>query len=247
METLQTLKQIFNPDVLQNILVSWGWLAYPILGAIVFAETGLLVGFALPGDSLLFITGFVASMGHLNVWVLIVLLSTLAILGDTVGYHLGKKMGPKVFNKPDSLFFKQEHIQRTHDFYEKHGGKTIVLARFIPVLRTFAPFVAGVADMNYARFVTFNVFGGIGWVTSMILSGYFLGNLPIIKNNFEKAVLVIIFISVLPIFFHSLKANRVLKNARFSPFRADQKGSVPKPGANEPPERTLGVREEERE
>jgi membrane-associated protein len=195
------LRTLFNPELLQQALTEWGWLAYLILFAIVFAETGLLVGFFLPGDSLLFIAGFVCSpaLHALDFWTLVVLLSIAAIVGDTVGYWLGRRVGPVIFCREDSLFFHRKHLLRTHRFYERHGGKTIVYARFVPIVRTFAPFVAGIGKMNYWRFVSFNVFGGIGWVVGMAALGYHLGSVDWVKKNLEKAVLIVIFISILPI------------------------------------------------
>lgn len=203
--------QLLNPHRLEALLFSWGWLGYPILFAIVFAETGLLIGFFLPGDSLLFIAGFVASTNILNIWWLNVLLILAAIIGDGVGYYLGRKTGPKVFTREDSILFHKSHLIRTQNFYERHGGKTIVLARFIPILRTFAPFVAGMGAMNYSRFACYNVFGGIGWVTLMTFAGYFLGNIPIVKQNFEKAVLLIIFLSITPLLFEGFRKWRLSK------------------------------------
>src|ERR1700736_2074415 len=176
-----------------------GWLGYAFLTAIVFAETGLLVGFVLPGDSLLFTIGVVAGAGQLNIVVIMGLLICACLLGDWCGYLLGRRAGPAIFSRPNSRFFKQEHLQRTQAFYEKHGGKTIVYAKFVPIVRTFAPFVAGVAQMPYSRFLTFDIFGGVGWVTSMTLAGYFLGGIPLIRANFEKVVVLIVFVSVLPI------------------------------------------------
>ena len=174
---IELLKSLTDPPRLIELLatVMTGWLGYAALFAIVFAETGLLIGFFLPGDSLLFTVGVVAGAGQLDILAINVLLIIAAIVGDATGYMLGRKAGPHVFNRPDSRFFKREHLIRTHEFYEKHGGKTIVYARFVPIVRTFAPFVAGVAGMPYSRFVAFNVFGGIGWVILMTMAGYFLG------------------------------------------------------------------------
>ncbi|MFH1263927.1 MAG: VTT domain-containing protein [Pseudomonadota bacterium] len=197
--------RLLNPNELEMMLRSWGWLGYPILFGIVFAETGLLVGFFFPGDSLLFIAGFVASTGVLDITWLNLLLCAAAILGDGTGYFLGLRSGPKIFRREDSLFFRKSHLVRTQEFYEKHGGKTIVLARFIPIIRTFAPFVAGLGKMRYLRFAAFNVFGGIGWVVLMTGAGYFLGNIPIIRRNFERTVIVIVVLSVLPLVWHGLK------------------------------------------
>jgi membrane-associated protein len=166
------------------------------------------VGFFLPGDSLMFLLGTVAGAGNLNLFAVNVVLMTAAVAGDTVGYLLGRQTGPKIFNRPDSRLFRREHLERTHAFYEKHGGKTIIYARFVPIVRTFAPFVAGVGKMDYMRFLSFNVFGGIGWVFLMTMLGYVLGGIPIVKQNLEKAVLLVILISVAPIVVEALKASR---------------------------------------
>jgi membrane-associated protein len=174
---------------------------YVGLTAIIFTETGLLIGFFLPGDSLLVTAGLLASQPQfeLNVWVMGVILSIAAILGDTVGYHIGKATGPRIFTRENSLFFNRRHLIRAHEFYERHGGKTIVLARFMPIVRTFAPVVAGVADMRYRDFISYNVFGGILWVWSMLLTGYFLGRvIPGIEKHLEKIIILVIFLSILP-------------------------------------------------
>jgi membrane-associated protein len=200
------LISLLNPTFLEELLRTWGWLGYPLLFAIIFSETGLLIGFFLPGDSLLFIAGFIASQGILHIGWLNLLLMVGAVSGDAVGYHLGKKIGPKIFTRDDSLFFHKSHIIKTQAFYEKHGGKTIILARFVPIIRTFAPFVAGMASMTYRRFLSFNVFGGIGWIASVSLAGYLFGNIPIVRRNFEKVVILIIFVSVLPLVFEYVRA-----------------------------------------
>ncbi len=205
--------QLLDPNQLEALLISWGWLAYPILFLVIFAETGLLIGFFFPGDSLLFIAGFVASRDILDIVGLNFLLMIAAITGDATGYFLGRKTGPKIFHREDSLLFKQSHLRRTHDFYEKHGGKTIILARFIPIIRTFAPFVAGMANMTYRRFALFNMVGGMGWVFAMTIAGFCLGNIPIVKRNFETVVILIILLSVLPLFIEFLK-HRYSKNLR---------------------------------
>jgi membrane-associated protein len=209
------LKSLTNPDRLIALLGTMlsGWYGYTALFLVVFAETGLLVGFLLPGDSLLFTVGVVAGAGQLNIVLVNVLLMAAAIIGDTVGYWLGRKAGPHIFNKPDSRFFKREHLMRTHEFYEKHGGKTIVYARFIPIVRTFAPFIAGVGEMNYLHFLSYNVFGGIGWVFGMTMLGYWLGGVPIIRAHFEKVIIAIIVISVLPPVIETLRARRGPKKA----------------------------------
>lgn len=169
------------------------------LVVIVFVETGLLVGFFLPGDSLLVTAGLLASQGYLNVWTLGVLLTIAAIAGDSVGYSIGKATGPRIFTREDSLLFNKKHLFRAQAFYEKHGGKTIILARFMPIIRTFAPVVAGVGAMEYRRFILFNVVGGIAWVWSMLLTGYVLGRfIPGIEHHIEKIIILVIFLSILP-------------------------------------------------
>jgi len=214
---MQLLKDFWHlistPEGLKS-LIAWGGI--PVMAAIVFAETGLLIGFFLPGDSLLFVAGFLASPagGHaLPIVSVILVLTVAAIVGDTVGYWIGKKAGPAIFNRPQSRFFRRDHLLRAHAFYEKHGGKTIVLARFIPILRTFAPVVAGAGAMDYRRFVFFNVFGGIGWVVSMTLMGYFLGQIGWVQRNLEKAVLIVIVLSLMPVFVHWWKARRAAKES----------------------------------
>ena len=179
-------------------LIAWGGLL--VLVAIIFAETGLLVGFFLPGDSLLFTAGFIAATTDiLEIRSLIVALSLAAIAGDATGYWIGRKAGEALYERKESRFFKRAHLLKTKAFYEKHGPITIVLARFVPFARTFAPVVAGVGKMQYTRFAAYNVIGGVGWVASMSLAGYYLGRIPIIERNFEKVVLGIIFVSVLPV------------------------------------------------
>ena len=205
---LDFLRTLTTPERLIQLLSTAlsGWLGYATLTAIVFAETGLLVGFVLPGDSLLFTIGVVAGAGELNLAVIILLLICATMLGDWSGYLLGRRAGPAIFNRPDSRFFKQEHLQRTKVFYEKHGGKTIIYAKFVPIIRTFAPFIAGVANMRYTRFLSFDIFGGVGWVFSMTILGYLLGEVAIVRRNFEKFVLLIIFVSLLPVIIHALRA-----------------------------------------
>ena len=199
-----------NPERLIEFLstVFTGWYGYALLFAIVFSETGLLAGLFLPGDSLLFTVGVVAGAGKLDVVTIIITLAAAAIIGDAVGYYLGKKAGPLVYNRPDSRFFKREHLEKTHAFYEKHGGKTIIYARFVPIIRTFAPFVAGVAEMTYVKFASFNIFGGIGWVVLMTLLGYNLGEVEFVRRNFEKVILGIILVSVMPIVFEYFRGRK---------------------------------------
>jgi membrane-associated protein len=207
-EIIKFLHDLTDPDQLIGLLstVFSGWWAYALLFGIVFAETGLLVGFVLPGDSLLFTLGIVAGAGELDVVLLIILLCTAAILGDSFGYMLGRRTGPMIFSRPDSRFFKKEYVHKTQMFFEKYGGKTIIYARFLPVIRSFAPFMAGVGNMNYNRFLMFNVVGAVIWTVSLTLAGYFLGNIPVVKANFEKVILAIILLSFTPMFLEVLRA-----------------------------------------
>jgi membrane-associated protein len=183
---------------LAEVITTYGAYTYGLLFAIIFLETGLVVTPLLPGDSLLFAAGTFAGMGHLHVGLLFVLLSIAAILGDTVNYAIGAYLGPKVFHFPKSRFFNPDHLRRTHAFYEKHGGKTIVIARFLPIIRTFAPFVAGIGAMSYARFLAYNVFGGILWVALCLFSGYFFGNQPFVQRHFSLVILALIVIPGIP-------------------------------------------------
>jgi membrane-associated protein len=175
---------------------------------ILFIELGLLVGFFLPGDSLLFTVGVVCGAGHLDIALVNVLLVCAALLGDTSGYLLGRSTGPHIFNRPNSRIFRREHLNRTHEFYEKYGGKTMLYAHFIPIIRTFAAFVAGVGRMNLVRFISFDVFGVTGWVFLMTMAGYTLGGVPWIRHYFDKVILVIIAISLLPAGIEALRARR---------------------------------------
>ena len=191
------LQVLTDPTALYD-LVRWG--GYAVLVAIVFTETGLLVGFFLPGDSLLITAGLVAAAGGLDVWLLTGLLSVAAIVGDSVGYAIGYRTGPRIFTREDSRWFSRTHLVRTREFYERHGGKTIVLARFIPIIRTFAPVVAGVGRMDYQRFLAYNVLGGIGWVASLTWAGYLLGQtIPDIGRYIHVVIAVVIVLSVIPI------------------------------------------------
>jgi membrane-associated protein len=179
-------------------LVRWG--GYVILVAIVFTETGLLVGFFLPGDSLLITAGLVAATGALDIWWLNGLLIVAAVVGDSVGYAIGYRAGPRIFTREQSLLFRPSHVERTRQFYERHGAKTIVIARFVPIVRTFAPVVAGVGQMEYRRFLIYNVAGGVGWVTSMTWAGYLLGQtIPNIGDHIHVVVVIVIVLSLIPI------------------------------------------------
>jgi len=183
---------------LQTVIQSYGTWTYVILFLIIFCETGLVVTPILPGDSLLFAAGAFAATGSLDLAWLLILLSVAAVLGDAVNYAIGHFMGPKVFSQPDSRFLKREYLDRTHQFYEKYGGKTIIIARFVPIVRTFAPFVAGVGSMTYAKFASYNITGGLLWVGVCVLAGYAFGNIPVVQENFTLVILGIIFVSILP-------------------------------------------------
>ncbi len=186
------------------VIAEYGVLTYLILFIIIFGETGLVFLPFLPGDSLLFVAGTLAAVGSLNIAIIIPLLSISAILGDTVNYHIGKFSGKKMLHKYPNIL-KQEYIDKTNDFYNKHGGKTIVIARFIPIVRTFAPFVAGIGKMDYKQFLLYNIFGGIFWISFFILLGYFFGNIPFVKNNLTIFILIIIVLSAIPVVIEFLK------------------------------------------
>ena len=206
---METLTELFHRLTDVRTLVQWG--GYVGLTAIIFAETGLIFGFFLPGDSLLVTAGLLASQPEfgLNVWLLGVILSIAAIVGDAVGYWIGAMSGPRLFKREESLFFKPKYLRQAADFYDRHGGKTIVIARFMPIVRTFVPVVAGAAGMPYHRFTMFNVFGGIFWIWSMLLTGYFLGRyIPGIDAHIEKVIIVVIALSISPGVWHWWKARR---------------------------------------
>jgi membrane-associated protein len=197
---LDFLRSLTNPERLIQLLSTLlsGGLGYSVLAAVVFAETGLLLGFFLPGDSLMFTVGVVSGAGQLNIVLINVALMAAALIGDSTGFFLGRHTGPRIFTRKDSLLFKQEYVTRTRAFYERYGGKTIIFARFVPVIRTFAPFMAGVSGMRYPRFLSFSVFGSIGWVFGITMLGYTLGNVPFVRRHFDGAILLIIFLSLLP-------------------------------------------------
>ncbi len=206
MEFLQQALDIFLhvDEYLHQIVTQMGVWTYVLLFIVIFCETGLVVTPFLPGDSLLFAAGAVAAIvPELNIWILLVVLSAAAILGDTVNYWIGHWVGPHAFSGK-VRFLKKEHLDRTHAFYEKHGGKTIILARFVPIVRTFAPFVAGIGAMTYSKFFVYNVVGGILWVLLFTLLGYFFGNLPFVQKNFEFVVIAIIAISLVPMVWEFL-------------------------------------------
>ena len=185
---------------------TYGLWIYAILFLIVFCETGLVVTPFLPGDSLLFAAGAVAALGGMNVHMAAALLLAAAVIGDAANFAVGKYFGEKLFAKPDSRVFKREYLDKTHAFYEKYGGKTIILARFVPIVRTFAPFVAGMGDMHYGRFIRYNIIGALMWVGLLTYAGYFFGELPVVKNNFGLVVIGIIAVSVLPMAVEIAKA-----------------------------------------
>lgn len=207
---LEFLRSLTNPERLIQLLSTLlaGWWGYTALSGVVFAETGLLLGFFLPGDSLLFTVGVVSGAGRLDILWINAALMAAALVGDSTGFLLGRHTGPRIFTRPDSLLFKREYVMRTKEFYDRYGGKTIIMARFVPVIRTFAPFMAGVSGMRYPRFLSFSVFGSIGWVFSMTMLGYTLGSVPLIRRHFDQVVLLIIFLSLLPTFNEVWKAWR---------------------------------------
>jgi len=192
---------------LSRIISDYGTWTHLILFVIVFCETGLVVTPFLPGDSLLFAAGTFAALGALDVRLVVFLLIIAAIIGDTVNYWVGAYIGPRAF-RGDVRFLRKDYLDRTHAFYEKHGGKTIILARFVPIIRTFAPFVAGVGAMSYPKFITYNVVGAVLWVGLFVLGGYYFGNIPVVRRNFTLVILVIIAISVLPVLLEAVRARR---------------------------------------
>jgi membrane-associated protein len=219
METLSQLfhqlKDLLDPKIIiETLLAKGGLFVYGGLIFIVFAETGLAAGFFLPGDSLLVVAGLFAATGKLSLAILLSTLFLAAVIGDAVGFYTGAKIGPRIFSRKESLFFKPSHLQKAHSFYEKYGGKTIVIARFVPFVRTFAPIVAGAAQMRYRDFIFFNIAGGFLWVFSMVLSGYFLGNL--LKSRFginldehiEWVVIIVVALSLMPPVIEYLKSRR---------------------------------------
>lgn len=207
---LEFLKSLYNAERLLELARTLLASSLGIAGlfGIVFAETGLLAGFFLPGDSLLFSVGFAGATGGMNLYLLGAMLMCAAIIGDNVGYFLGHQAGPRIFRRPESRFFHPDHLQRTKAFYEKYGARAIVYARFIPIIRTCTPFVSGVAEMPYPRFLLFSLFGGTLWIGFMMTLGYQLGQVPMVRRNFEKVVLGIILISLLPMFKEVIKAWR---------------------------------------
>jgi len=224
---------ILHLDVkLAQIISQYGAWTYGILFFIIFMETGFVVTPFLPGDSLLFAAGSFAApkvsgeAGPLNIWVLLILLSIAAVLGDTVNYWIGHYLGDRAYNVK---WIKREYLDRTHAFFEKHGGKTIFLARFVPIVRTFAPFVAGMGKMSYSYFFSYNVFGGLTWVFLFTLMGYFFGSLPFVQKNFELVIVAILLISVVPIVYEFIKARRESKAKKASPANIDKNKEIETP------------------
>ena len=207
---LDFLRTLTTPERLIDLIttVLTGWLGYGLLFSVIFAETGLLTGFFLPGDSLLFTVGVVAGAGELNLPIIGLTLMIAVLLGDTTGYFLGKRTGELIFKRPDSRFFKKQYVLRTQAFYSRYGGRTMIYAKFVPIVRTFAPFMAGVGEMNYFRFLSYDVFGAVGWVASMTALGYSLGSVPLVRANFEKAIFLIVFLSLLPVLREAYLARR---------------------------------------
>lgn len=197
---------------LTELAAAYGPWLFLILFLIVFAETGLVVTPVLPGDSMLFVTGAIAATGAFNLHLMVLTLIVAAILGDSVNYQIGKVIGLKIFDRPDSRIFKRAYLDKTHAFYERHGGKTVIIARFAPIVRTFAPFVAGVGTMAYPRFFAYNVVGAVLWVTSFSYAGYFLGNLPVVKQNLSLLILAILVVSILPSVIASLLQRKRSQN-----------------------------------
>ncbi len=238
LDFLHAVKDFLNPKILIDSLLDYfGIYVYFALFFIIFAETGLAVGFFLPGDSLLVVAGLFAAAGKMNLFVLMISLFVAAVVGDAVGYLSGKKMGETLFTKPKSRVFNPKHIQKAHAFYEKHGGKTIIIARFVPIVRTFAPIVAGAAKMSYKQFLLYNIFGGLFWVMSMLLAGYFLGGLVeqfmrnvfgienfLLEDHIDKVVIIIVFLSILPIIYEYLKSRREKKLSAANPISETEIG-----------------------
>ena len=193
------------------LAVQYGHWLYGLLFLVIFAETGLVIFPFLPGDSLLFIAGTVVATADLNVHILVVTLIVAAILGDSVNYAIGRYIGPKVFDRPDSRWFRQEHLRRTQAFYDTYGGITIIIGRFVPIIRTFAPFLAGVAGMSYPRFLSYNVVGAVLWIASLVYAGYLFGNIPWVKNNLTWIVVAIVVVSLIPAVSTFVKERRASK------------------------------------
>jgi membrane-associated protein len=210
--TLTAAVTALGPEWLdpQTLLTNLGDIAFWVVLGIIFAECGLLIGFFLPGDSLLFITGLFIASGFIsiNIWLACLLLLTAAVVGNAVGYAIGYKVGPALFRREDSRLFKKEYVEKTHAFFDKYGGRAIILARFVPIVRTFITAIAGVARMDFRRFMLFTAIGGIIWAVGVTLAGYFLGTIPFVKDNIEAILLLVVLVSVIPIIWEFIKHRR---------------------------------------
>ena len=210
--SLSTAVTALGPEWLdpQTLLTGLGDVAFWVVLGIIFAECGLLIGFFLPGDSLLFITGLFIASGFIsiNIWLACLLLLTAAIVGNAVGYAIGYKVGPALFRREDSKLFKREYVEKTHAFFDKYGGRAIILARFVPIVRTFITAIAGVARMDFRRFMLFTAIGGVIWAVGVTLAGYFLGTIPFVKDNIEAILLLVVLVSVIPIVIEFIKHRR---------------------------------------
>jgi len=210
-------------QTLAQLAAQYGHWLYALLFLVIFAETGLVVFPFLPGDSILFISGTVVAVAGLNVHVLVLALTGAAILGDSVNYGVGHYLGPKVYHRPDSRWFKQRHLKQTQAFYDKYGGVTIIIGRFVPIIRTFAPFLAGVAGMSYRRFLSYNVIGGAAWISSLVYAGYLFGNIPWVKDNLSFIVIAIVVVSLMPATLTFVRGRRQRRRARARPSPPDGK------------------------
>lgn len=201
-------------ESIASLAAQYGHWLYAILFLVIFAETGLVVFPFLPGDSILFIAGTVVATADLSIHTLVVVLIAAAILGDTVNYSIGRYIGPKVYDRPDSRWFRKSHLQRTQAFYDRYGGVTIIIGRFVPIIRTFAPFLAGVAGMRYRRFIAFNVVGGIAWISSLVYAGYLFGNIPWVKQNLSLIVIGIVIVSLIPAITAYVRERRAARSRK---------------------------------
>jgi membrane-associated protein len=217
MDLIQTIIEyiLHLEKYLFQIIQQYGTWTYLLLFIVIFMETGFVITPFLPGDSLIFAAGAFAGLGYLNIGILFLLLCAAAILGDTVNYWIGHYIGPRAFSG-NIRFLKKEYLDRTHAFFEKYGGKTIIIARFVPIIRTFAPFVAGVGEMSYGKFITYNVAGGVAWVSLFLFLGYFFGNLPFVRDNFPLVIVAIVFISILPAIYEFIRS-RIKSNPEVEP------------------------------
>lgn len=201
------LLEFLSPENILNWLGPWALVG---VAFIIFAECGLLIGFFLPGDSLLFLTGLFVAQNFIeqSIWLVVIVLTTMAVVGNLVGYWIGRAVGPKLFDKPDSKIFKQEYVEKTHAFFEKYGARAIILARFVPIVRTFITAIAGVAKMDFRKYALYSTIGGVLWAAGITLAGYYLGNFPIVKDNIEIVLILVVLVSILPIVIEYIKHRR---------------------------------------